>query len=167
MIYLISGSSGSGKSKFAEDEALKYSGRKLYIATMENKSDSAKERILKHRNMRQGKGFETYEKEKCFSNIDLSPYKIVLLECLPNLTANHIYGGGNISMLYDDVDYLLKMAENLIIVTNDISSCALSYSEEVYEYIKILNQLACSIAERADKVIEVTAGIPIYHEGEK
>ena len=167
MIYLISGSSGSGKSKFAEDEALKYNGRMLYIATMENKSSSAKERILKHRNMRQGKGFETLEKEKYFSNIDLSAYEIVLLECLPNLAANHIYGGGNINMLYDDINYLLQGAENLIIVTNDISSCAINYSDEVYKYIKILNQLACSIAEQADIVIEVTAGIPIYHKGGK
>lgn len=167
MIYLISGGSGSGKSKFAEDEAVKYKGRKLYIATMENKSSSAKERILKHRNMRQGKGFETLEKEKYFKDINLSAYEIVLLECLPNLTANHIYGGGNIDMLYDDVDYLLKKAENLIIVTNDISSCAVTYSEEVYKYMKVLNKLACRIAEHADKVIEVTAGIPIYHKGEK
>lgn len=167
MIYLISGGSCSGKSKFAEDEALKYKGRKLYIATMENKSSSAKERILKHRKMRQGKGFETLEKEKYFSDIDLSDYKIVLLECLPNLTANHIYSGGSINMLYNDIDYLLQGAENLIIVTNDISSCALHYDEEVYKYMKILNQTACQIAEQADIVIEVTAGIPIYYKGEK
>ena len=167
MIYLISGGSGSGKSKFAEDEALKYNGRKLYIATMENKSSSAKERILKHRNMRQGKGFETLEKEKFFQNIDLSAYEIVLLECLPNLTANHIYGGGSINMLYDDINYLLQGAENLIIVTNDISSCAINYSDEVYQYMQILNQLACSVAKQADMVIEVTAGIPIYYKGGK
>ena len=167
MIYLISGGSGSGKSKFAEDEALKYNGRKLYIATMENKSSSAKERILKHRNMRQGKGFETLEKEKFFQNIDLSAYEIVLLECLPNLTANHIYGGGSINMLYDDINYLLQGAENLIIVTNDISSCAINYSDEVYQYMQILNQLACSVAKQSDIVIEVTAGIPIYYKGGK
>lgn len=167
MIYLISGGSGSGKSKFAEDEALKYNGRKLYIATMENKSSSAKERILKHRNMRQGKGFEVIEKEKFFQNIDLSAYEIVLLECLPNLTANHIYGGGSINMLYDDIDYLLQGAENLIIVTNDISLCAINYSDEVYKYMQILNQLACSVAKQADIVIEVTAGIPIYYKGGK
>lgn len=167
MIYLISGVSGSGKSKFAEDEALKYKGRKLYIATMENKSSSARKRIIKHRNMRQGKGFETLEKEKFLNDIDLSAYELVLLECLPNLAANHIYGGGSINMLYDDVNYLLKKAENLIVVTNDISSCALHYSDEVYKYMKILNQLACRIAEQADKVVEVTAGIPIYHKGGK
>ena len=33
--------------------------------------------------------------------------------------------------------------------------------------MKVLNKLACRIAEHADKVIEVTAGIPIYHKGEK
>ena len=167
MIYLISGGSRSGKSRYAETETLKYSGRKLYLATMENKSSSAKERILKHRSMRQGKGFDTIEKEKFFQNLDFSAYEIVLLECLPNLTANHIFGGGNINMLYEDIEYLMQKTKNLIIVTNDISSCAVNYSDEVYNYMKILNQLACSIAEHADKVIEVTAGIPIYHKGEK
>ena len=129
--------------------------------------ENAKERILKHRSMRQGKGFDTIEKEKFFQNLDFSAYEIVLLECLPNLTANHIFGGGNINMLYEDIEYLMQKTKNLIIVTNDISSCAVNYSDEVYNYMKILNQLACSIAERADKVIEVTAGIPIYHKGEK
>ena len=70
-------------------------------------------------------------------------------------------------MLYDDINYLLQGAENLIIVTNDISSCAINYSDEVYQYMQILNQLACSVAKQADIVIEVTAGIPIYYKGGK
>ena len=35
------------------------------------------------------------------------------------------------------------------------------------EDMKILNKAACCIAEKADTVIEVVAGIPIYHKGEK
>lgn len=167
MVYLISGGSNSGKSAFAESMALNYKGRKLYIATMENKSLLAQMRILKHLNMRQGKGFETFEKEKFLKEINVSQYEVVLLECLANLTANHLYGGGSYNMLYDDIDYLMKTAKNLIIVTDDISLCACSYHEEVYKYMKVLNQLACMIAKKSDKVIEVTAGILIYHKGEK
>lgn len=167
MICLISGGSGSGKSLLAENMALNYDGRKLYLATMENKSMQARKRIIKHRAMRRDKGFETLEREKYFKDMDLSKYEIVLLECLPNLVANHLYNGGNIDKLYDDVNYLINYSANLIIVTNDISFCACSYDEEVYKYMEILNKLACAVAEKADKVIEVAAEVPIYHKGEK
>lgn len=167
MIYLISGGSGSGKSFFAESVALNHHGRKLYIATMENKSMQAQYRIKKHREMRAGKGFDTLEKEKFFHKKNISQYETVMLECLPNLTANHLYGGGNTDTLYNDIHCILNNAKNLIIVTNDISFCACSYDEEVYRYMKTLNRLACFIAEKADNVIEVVAGIPIYHKGEK
>lgn len=165
MIYLISGGADSGKSTFAEKCAVSHYGSKLYIATMENKSDEAKKRIANHRKMRQGKGFITIEKEKDLLNINISQYDIVLLECLPNLVANHIYLGGSVDFLYKDINYLIENAQNLIIVTNDISNCAITYNEEVYKYIKILNKLTCFIALKSDKVIEVVAGIPIYHKG--
>ena len=167
MIYLISGSSGSGKSLFAENISCSFAGRKLYLATMEKESGASKKRIEKHRLMRQGKGFETIEKEKDYVNLNLSDYNIILLECLSNLAANHIYKGGNKDTFYKDVDYLINNSKNIIFVTNDISYCAISYDEEVYKYMKILNKAACCIAEKADTVIEVVAGIPIYHKGEK
>ena len=167
MIYLISGSSGSGKSLFAENISCSFAGRKLYLATMEKESDASKKRIEKHRLMRQGKGFETIEKEKDYVNLNISDYNIILLECLSNLAANHIYKGGNKDTFYKDIDYLINNSKNIIFVTNDISYCAISYDEEVYKYMKILNKAACCIAEKADTVIEVVAGIPIYHKGEK
>lgn len=167
MIYLISGSSGSGKSLFAENISCSFVGRKLYLATMENESIEAKKRIEKHRLMRQDKGFETVEKEKDYENLNLSGYNIILLECLSNLAANHMYKGGNEENFYKDINYLINNSKNIIFVTNDISYCAINYDEEVYKYMKILNKAACYIAEKADAVIEVVAGIPIYHKGEK
>lgn len=167
MIYLISGASGSGKSLFAENISCSYVGRKLYLATMESESEAAKKRIEKHRLMRQGKGFETIEKEKDYLSLNIACYNIILLECLSNLAANHIYKGGNEETFYKDINYLISNSKNIIFVTNDISYCAVKYDEEVYNYMKILNKAACYIAEKADAVIEVTAGIPIYHKGEK
>lgn len=164
MIYLVSGGAKSHKSKFAESIAEKYNGKKLYIATMENKSDEALKRIEKHRQMRKDKNFITKELCRDFTYTDISDYNIVLLECLGNLCANHMFGGGSIKGLYDDIDYLIKTSKNLIIVTNDISYDGIYYSKEVDEYIKLLNNTASYIAEKADCVIEMVYGNMIIHK---
>ena len=55
MIYLVSGGVKSHKSKRAESIAGSFNGEKLYIATMENKSEESKKRIEKHKAMRKDK----------------------------------------------------------------------------------------------------------------
>lgn len=165
MIYLISGGVKSHKSKRAESIAGSFNGEKLYIATMENKSEESKIRIEKHRLMRKDKNFHTLEIEKDFEGMDLSCFNVVLLECLGNLCANHLFNGGSIEGFYKDMDYLMKNAKNLVIVTNDISYDGLYYSKEVQDYIKTLNNGASYIAERADSVIEMVYGNMIIHKG--
>ena len=115
--------------------------------------------------MRKDKNFKTLEIEKDFEGIDLSCFNVVLLECLGNLCANHLFNGGSINGFYKDIDYLIKNAKNLVIVTNDISYDGLYYSKEVQEYIKTLNNGASYIAERADSVIEMVYGNMIIHKG--
>lgn len=165
MIYLVSGGVKSHKSKLAEGITEKYTGEKLYIATMENQSDEAKIRIEKHRAMRKNKNFITKELCRDFSSTDISNYNVVLLECLGNLCANHMFNGGSIKGLYDDIDYLINNAENLVIVTNDISYDGINYSSEVNDYIKSLNNAASYIAEKADCLIEMVYGSMIIHKG--
>ncbi len=164
MIYLVSGGADSGKSYLSEKIMMQYN-KKLYLATMENKSQQAKKRIEKHRLQRKGKGFETFEKERGFQNIDFSKYDAVLLECLATLTANHLYTGGSRQTLFSDITYLMETCKNIVFVTNDISSCGISYNDEMYKYMKILNYAACSIAEKADVVVETVCGIPLVHKG--
>ena len=60
-MILVYGTASSGKSNIAENMAVDHSKKSdtslVYIATMENKSDAAKERIKRHREQREGKGF--------------------------------------------------------------------------------------------------------------
>lgn len=165
MIYLISGGVKSHKSKWAENIACLFPGEKLYIATMENKSEESKSRIEKHRAMRKGKNFKTLEKQKNFKGVELAGFSVVLLECLGNLCANHLFNGGSEESFYEDIKYLMKKAKNLVIVTNDISYEGLYYTKEIENYIKTLNYAACFIAERADNVIEMVYGNAVIHKG--
>ena len=60
MLHLITGGSGSGKSRYAEGEILKLGpGRRIYIATMYPYDEESRQRIARHRAMRAGKNFET------------------------------------------------------------------------------------------------------------
>lgn len=172
MVIFISGGADSGKSHNAEKLALISGGRKLYIATMENKSSHSKIRISAHRKMREGKGFDTLEKLRNIVAEDILCYDTVLLECLGNLTANHMFGGGSEKALFEDIDSLINHSKNLIVVSNDISSESMDkYSSDVIDYIKLLNSASCYIAKKADIVIEsvntnmnIIKGKKIYEE---
>ena len=64
MIYLVIGTSNSGKSVLAEELSMKTDDPyRVYLATMKIYDDAGKERVEKHRRQREGKGFVTIEKE--------------------------------------------------------------------------------------------------------
>ena len=103
----MTGGAASGKSEYAEErirELFRASGlpgkRLLYLATMQRDGSSETDsRIARHRQQRQGRGFETLEKACRLE--DLKPADMneaadfsrcfVLLEDLGNLLANEMY----------------------------------------------------------------------------
>ena len=172
MLYLIFGSAASGKSKYAEDIAVKLRKPLFYVATMKPFGDEGIKRIKKHRQNRMNKGFSTIE---CYNNLVKLQFPkrgTVLLECLGNLLANEMFSAKNIDnslceSLYNSIFNVYSQSENLVIVTNDVFSEGGDYSEETRQYLKNLAFLNNSIAKKADYVIEVYYSIPIFLKGEK
>lgn len=97
MFQVITGGSGSGKSAYAEDcvTACRSEAQPLYyIATMRPFGAEMEAKIQRHRQLRDGKGFETIE---CFRDLSVAclpadgiqtERPVVLLECMSNLVAN-------------------------------------------------------------------------------
>ena len=57
MLYMIFGGSGSGKSAYAEDLAVKLCPEeKVYLATLTDIDEEMEQRIRDHRKMREGPG---------------------------------------------------------------------------------------------------------------
>ena len=152
MLIVVTGGSGSGKSEYAENIAVSFGKEPLiYIATMLPFGEESKEKIQRHRQMREKKRFQTLE---CFTNLSEITFKkkpIVLLECMSNFLAG--------------VMHLIQQAEHVIIVTNEISSDGLSYDEESLRYMKFLGIINARLADIADQVIEVVYSIPVFHKG--
>ena len=171
MITLITGGSGSGKSEFAEDLTISYNSKNLiYIATMYPYDKEALKKIDRHKDMRKNKGFKTYE---VFSNLKgFKPPKnsTILLDCISNLLANEMFmieGAKNetVNEIVKGIKKLSLNCENLVIVTNEVFSDGIKYSDDTDRYIKYLGNINSEIGKIANQVIEVVYTIPIYHKG--
>ena len=164
MITLITGGSGSGKSEFAENIAAGLGGSLTYIAAMKPIDDETVKRIERHRKMRSGKGFSTVECYTGIKNLDISA--TALLECMSNLTANEMYlpegaGENTVEEILSGINHLRAVCDNLVIVTNEIDSDGMDYSDETVSYMKNLGMINCKTAEFADEVYEVVCGVPV------
>lgn len=171
MMVAVTGASASGKSAFAE-QCLVDRGeyRRIYVATMIAWDEECKERIKKHRNMRQKKQFETMECPFDLERADIPEGSAVLLECLSNLTANELYrDNGHSDIQVEDVrkkilNGILRIkdrAGELVIVTNEVFGEAPLFGEETEKYRRLLGELNRDVFELADQVYLVEAGIPM------
>ena len=101
--------------------------------------------------------------------------KTVLLECMSNLVANEMFSEENLSAVMDEakikqlsheiisgVTALQDSCDILIIVTNQIFEDGIRYDASTMAYIRLLGDVNRQIAEQAEQVVEVVAGIPIF-----
>jgi adenosylcobinamide kinase/adenosylcobinamide-phosphate guanylyltransferase len=191
MIALVIGGSGSGKSAYAEQMAVKAAGNGslFYVATMQVYDEEGKKKVERHQKMRAGKGFLTIEQPRRLKEAakkvatERVPAgkaaagvgKTVLLECMSNLVANEMFSEENLSAVMDEakvkqlsheiisgVTALQDSCDILIIVTNQIFEDGIRYDASTMAYIRLLGDVNRQIAERAEQVVEVVAGIPIF-----
>ena len=170
MTTLITGGSKCGKSSLAERILDGFHGRKFYIAAMQPFGDDAFEAIERHRKMRQGKGFETIEKYTDLHELSFPADSAALLECVGNLCANEMFRDNEVVCPIDAVlrgiRSVSESVSELVIVTNQVGSDGIAYSEETSRYIRYLGEINRCIAGFADNVIECVYGIPLLLKGE-
>ena len=164
MLVLITGGSGSGKSEFAEKTAVDFGGDMLYIATMKPQDAECVKRIERHRKMRKGKGFKT---EECYGSLCevAETADTILLECVSNLTANLMFAPDSaedtVNEIMRGIANLLDRCDNLVAVTNEISSDGIEYDDGTEQYMKNIGAVNCKIAKMADAVYEVVYGTAV------
>lgn len=180
MIVLITGGSGSGKSAYAEDTAVRLAAqekkeRLYYLATMKVCDEESRKRVQRHRGLRAGRGFETVEQPRGIREaLDKMRQgkKTVLLECMSNLAANEMFSSGEIkpaeevaARIVEGIVLLAEQTEHLIIVTNNVFEDGFSYDGATESYLEALGRINEQTAALADVVTEVVAGIPVPVKG--
>ncbi len=168
MMVLVSGGSKCGKSSYAESVFEDFSGKKIYLATMQPFGNEATAAIERHRKARYGKGFSTVERFTDVDKADIPDGAGVLLEDLGNLLANEMFSDiptpDPVEKILFGIEQIRRAADLFVIVTNNVSADGSAYPDETALYIKNLSGLNRLIAERSDCVVECVYGIPIVRK---
>lgn len=170
MLTLVVGGAASGKSEYAERLVLQTALPRYYLATMQVWDAECAARVEKHRRMRAEKQFETLECPLHLGTVRLPARGTALLEDLGNLTANELYdpagaGEAAASAILDGLGRLAAQCEHLVVVSNEVFSGGAGYAGDTDRYLKALAQVNNTLAARADAVVRVVCGIPVYHKG--
>lgn len=164
MITFIIGGARSGKSSFAVSEALKLKGRKAYIASADALDGEMKERIKKHKKDR-GDGWDTYEEPIRISEVLKKiegQYSVILLDCLTLWLSNLMMNGKSIEKEIKLLCSTLHAAPcTLFVVSNEVGMGIVPENEMARRFRDMAGMLNQRVAEIADEVYLVVAGIPV------
>ncbi|PKL51764.1 MAG: bifunctional adenosylcobinamide kinase/adenosylcobinamide-phosphate guanylyltransferase [Nitrospira bacterium HGW-Nitrospira-1] len=165
-IVFILGGAKSGKSSFALKKASLLSGKKAYIATAQALDDEMAERIEKHKSVR-GSNWDTFEEPTKISEVIEkigNNYSVITLDCLTLWLSNMMCGSLNaseeIERFFDSLR-ITHHASRLFIVSNEVGMGIVPENELSRRFRDLSGYLNQRVAQIADEVYLVTAGIPI------
>jgi adenosylcobinamide kinase/adenosylcobinamide-phosphate guanylyltransferase len=183
-ITFIIGGARSGKSSFALKTVLKAEGPKAFIATAEALDEEMKQRIEKHRAER-GNDWNTYEAPLNIpaTLMDIKErYNVILLDCLTVWLSNVLLRAQNgedrtqtvVNSIKELIDALhiqkneqraTKDERWLVIVSNEVGTGIVPENKLARQFRDLAGTLNQKIAEIANQVYMVTAGIPVKIKG--
>lgn len=182
-LTFICGGVRSGKSAYAErwlvDEAQQNNGRLVYIASGLATDPEMQARIERHRQDRADQNWTTLEQptnlEEVLPAIQQGDY--VLWDCLTTWLANELYEGWEtgtpclgqagcmeqkVQKLYATINTLLRTAEHLTIVSNEVLDELPSTYEETNCYRQWIGRIHQQLVATADTAIEMDYGLATY-----
>jgi adenosylcobinamide kinase/adenosylcobinamide-phosphate guanylyltransferase len=168
---LITGGARSGKSQFAQKLAVEAGGQVLFIATAEAKDEDMRLRIEAHRESRPA-GWKTLEAPLGISEIigqHMGEAEIVVIDCITILVANILLQGRGeetaeelvLKEIKNLVNQMDELEATFILVSNEVGLGLVPDNELGRRYRDCLGMANQILAQHADEVYLMVAGIPI------
>ena len=170
-LILITGGSRSGKSAFAQQKAEQIGGQKIFIATCPHTDPEMDERIRRHQQDRQGRGWQTVEEPIQLTEqlCSFTQGVTILIDCLTLWINNLMYAAEQENSELTE-DQAAEAAQQLadtasfcegtvILVTNEVGSGIVPDNAMARHYRDLVGRCNQVIARQADQVFLVTCGI--------
>lgn len=164
MIYVVTGGERSGKSRFAQELALRMSEHPTYLATARVWDRDFERRIDRHRQDR-GPEWTTREEEKFLSRVETGD-EVTVIDCV-TLWLTNIFTdmGGDLDAALNfartEFDALRAGNGTLIIVTNELGMGVHAQTETGRKFVELQGWMNQYIASAADTVVLMVSGIPV------
>jgi adenosylcobinamide kinase/adenosylcobinamide-phosphate guanylyltransferase len=163
-LTLILGGARAGKSAHAETLVLASGLRPVYLATAQALDGEMAERIERHR-MQRGTAWHTVEEP-----LDLpealsehaGPDRAVLVDCLTLWLSNLMLAERDISLAGDRLLAVLqRRAGRVVLVSNEVGQGIVPLGELSRRFVDEAGRLHQRVAELADHVRLIVAGLPL------
>ena len=160
---MITGGQRSGKSRHAEELALRLSPHPVYLATAHLWDDEFRERVRKHQ-QRRGPQWTNIEEEMYLSRHDLTGH-VVVIDCVTLWLTNFLYKTSDVDQtlktVKEEIDRFTDHDATFIFVTNEIGSGGVSENAIQRKFTDLEGWINQYIAQKANEVILMISGIPI------
>ena len=167
-IHLITGGERSGKSTYAESEALRLSGQPVYLATARIWDEEFRQRILRHQE-RRGSEWTNIEEDIRPSKHDFTG-RVVLIDCITLWATNYFFDMQQdvdqaLEALKKEFDTLVQQDATFIFVTNELGMGGMSESRTQRLFTQLQGWMNQYVAARADRVTLMVSGLPLTVKG--
>ena len=167
-VTLVLGGARSGKSAFAEQQAVGTGLPAFYIATAEARDAEMAERIERHR-ARRGADWTTIEEPlELAGALDawIAPQRVVLVDCLTLWLANLMAARHAIEDEMDVVCHMLRDADGpVVLVSNEVGLGIVPDNTLARRFRDEAGTMNRRIAAVASRVVFVAAGLPLVMKG--
>ena len=171
---LLIGGARSGKSSFAQELAVKSGKSVLFVATAEALDDEMKRRIEAHRRD-PPPGWRTLEAPHNVGpqiSKHIGDAQVVIVDCItllmnnmfnthPEGTARQVIEEAGLQEIRELTACMSRTEAAFIIVTNEVGMDVVPPTELGRTYRDMLGRANQLLAERADEVLLMVAGIPV------
>lgn len=174
-LILITGGARSGKSSFALNLAEMVSPRRLFVATCPNIDLEMSDRVKRHQEERHGRGWATIERPTELAALfagEVAGYDVVLIDCITLWVNNILFNSSTDGNGIDDFaigrlcdEWLLQRKKydgTVICVTNEVGLGIVPDNALARKYRDLVGTCNQIIGKKADEVILVSCGIPLY-----
>ena len=162
-VILITGGARSGKSRYAEELALKLSANPVYVATAHVWDEEFAERVKKHQE-RRGPEWTNIEEEKYLSRHDLTG-RVAVIDCITLWCTNYFFDLQEVDTALEalkaEFDKFSANDATYIFVTNEIGMGGVSDNAVQRKFTDLQGWMNQYVASMADEVILMVSGIPV------
>ena len=167
-IHLITGGERSGKSTYAEREALRLSKSPVYLATARVWDEEFRQRILRHQE-RRGPEWTNIDEDDAPREVVLGGTD-VLLDCITLWATNYFFDMQQdvdqaLAALKKEFDTLVQQDATFIFVTNELGMGGMSESRTQRLFTQLQGWMNQYVAARADRVTLMVSGLPLTVKG--
>lgn len=164
-LALVLGGARSGKSRFAEGLLARHAPPWLYVATAEAGDAEMVTRIAAHK-ARRGTDWMTREAPRDLAGALAEPDRPVLVDCLTLWLSNLMLADAAVEAEIARLEQALEQARApVVLVANEVGSGIVPDNALARRFRDLQGQLNQRLAARADRVVLVVAGLPLFVKG--